>query len=286
MKKGVDSRKILVLCLFSILLASFIMSVASAQPATQSATQPSSEDSPRDIPTQVNPTIPPTITPTTPIVKVQEIFIKIFRGDENYDYFNNVLSPQILFGILIFLIIFAIISQIGFFNKPWLRFGTSLVISILSAGFINPEWFGPLINQYTAIGVTISLVLPFALLFYFLKNIAPHNRLVQKLVWGIFFIIVFVNILMNWSELNSKITKWIYGGIAAGSFIMIIAGHKIFNYLFKEELHSAIEQVEEINALIQANDKQKATAALYTFKSSLSAASYNRLKSKIDNMAG
>lgn len=182
--------------------------------------------------------------------------LNAFFGGESYDYLSSIFSPQILFGILIFLIIFSIISSIGIFGrKTWLSVSISIVVSILSAGFIDADWYGPLINQYTAIGITISLLLPFVLLFYFIKKVAPLNRFVHEVIWVTYFVIVLINAVLNWKQELSSFTKMLYVLIMILAGVMIISGNKIMYWIFKEETKEDLMKYYE--------ESKRAKAALH-----------------------
>ena len=173
-------------------------------------------------------------------------------------FFKTLFSPEILFGLLIFLIVFAVISQISLFKEPWMKIALSIVVSVLAAGFISTDWIKPLVNQYTAIGLTISFVLPFALLFYFIKEIIPNNGLFQKAIWIIYFVIVSINAIMNWNQADSNLTKTLYLIIIILSLIMIFWSKTLMRMLFKEELKSRVTDYQMLQQLIREGDKAKA----------------------------
>ena len=223
---------------------------------------------------------------TLAIDKLKEILSSLFGGDETYDYIGNILSPQILFGVLIFLIIFAIIDHISVFSsKKWLSVTVSIVIGILAAGFIESDWIKPLLNQYTALGVAITFLIPFVLLFYFMKEIAPHNLFVQKFVWWVFFIAVVVNLIINWDKTDSKITRGLYLVIGLFAIIMAIKGDAILKMLFREELHEAVDKYTELQEFIKAGETAKANAALYTLGPQLSASEKAKLQAQINSLS-
>jgi hypothetical protein len=180
---------------------------------------------------------------------VIKIITDILNG-ESASFVKDILSPQILFGILIFLVIFAIISKISLFGTSGIKIAVSAVIAVLSAGFISIEWIYPLLNQYTAMGITITLLLPFALIFYFVKEIAPHNKLMHHVIWGTFLVIVIVNAFTNWYVIpagQQTLTKVLYWIIMIASTVMFAFGNKIYSYMFKKELDEAISQYKDAN---------------------------------------
>jgi hypothetical protein len=210
--------------------------------------------------------------------------LKAFSGS-TADFLRNIISPEILFGVLIFLIVFAIVNHISVFKKPdWLPIPLSIVIALLSAAFIPADFIKPLLNQYTAIGVTITLLVPFVLIFYFLKEIAPHNLFVQKTVWGVFFVITAFNAWINWSVTDSSITHFLYFIIIIGSILMFAFGRKILAMIWREELQGAVEKYDQIAALIAQNQIAEAEKALRTIGSQLPEGTRARLAQQIQAM--
>ena len=223
------------------------------------------------------------------VSRISEIISNFFGGVVNYDYLGNILSPQILLGILVFLVIFSILNQISLFkSNKWILGILSVVISILAAGFISTEWIMPIINQYTAIGIAISFLIPFVLLFYFLKEIAPHNTMIQKFIWIVYFVIVILNALLNWGKIpagaEGNFTRFLYIAIIALAFVMMVASNKILGWIFKEQLEGAFEKYEDIQKLINAGKKADAQAALYSVGSQLPASRRNQLQEQIKKM--
>src|SRR3989344_1975304 len=211
MKKG---TRILALTLFSLVLVSFLVGVVSAAEelvnvdAVNAAKAGTSD-----------------IATSTLVDQVKSLF----SGDITSwtDFLDNLFSPQVLFG-----------------DKPGINVAVSIIVSILAAGFINPLWYSGIINQYQSLGIAISFLIPFVLLFYFIKEIIPTQRTFQHLVWGVYFVIVVTNFIINYGTIQNDATAkalyWITGGL---SLIMLIFGHTIINMLFKEELKSALKKL-------------------------------------------
>lgn len=157
------------------------------------------------------------------------------------DFLGKLISPSILFAVLIFLVIYTVASQVPFISgaSNGIKIAISVVIAILSAAFISPDVIRPLINQYSAIGIAVSFVLPFILMFYFIKSTFPQNSILQKAVWVIYFIALFISYISNANELTTSLAKWIYWIMFILTGIMFFWGKSIYNMLWKEELKEA-----------------------------------------------
>jgi glucan phosphoethanolaminetransferase (alkaline phosphatase superfamily) len=167
-------------------------------------------------------------------------------------FIANLLTPHILLGILVFLVIFAIISKIKLFGSTGIKVAISVVIGILAGGFIDVNFVNAIINQYEALGILISFGVPFALIFYFLKEVAPQNKLIQKTVWIVYGIILLITYITNASAIQGTTEKGIYALCGIGAIFMVIFGGRIYNRLFINELEEAVAKNQEVNEVIIA----------------------------------
>jgi peptidoglycan/LPS O-acetylase OafA/YrhL len=196
------------------------------------------------------------------IDKLGEILKKIIDGvsGSNYDYVSNILSPQILFGLLIFFVIFAIVGEIKLFKQNWLKISISAIVGILAGGFISQSWIQPLLNQYESLGIAITFILPFVLMFYFLKTVAPDKILIQKAIWTVYLVVVIFNAILNFNETTTT-GKWLYVIIIVLTAMALLFGHKLMNLMFKEDLKEQLSsRSKEAEASIVAQidlDTQK-----------------------------
>ena len=174
------------------------------------------------------------------------------------DFLSRLITPSILFAVLIFLIIFAVVSTLPFLKTAakWVKIGVSVVVALLSGAFISPDVILPLVNQYTALGITISFVLPFILIFYFIKETVPQNRLVQKGIWVIYFTALAISYISNAEGLKGT-AQFIYFAMGAGAAFMFIWGKKVYDMLWREELKEAVAATEARDKAIIAAQLQE-----------------------------
>jgi len=184
----------------------------------------------------------------------------LFSG--NYTTFGDFLKalfvPEILFGVLIFLIVYAIVEFLPFIKDRGngLKVAISIVIAILAGGFVDKNIYIGIINQYEIVGVIISFYIPFLLLFYFMKNFIPNSKLLQRIIWIGYAVLI---IIADWSNADKiaasssasaiKVLYWIIGIAAAA---MAVAYSWITSKLWAEELKEATniarnEEIEEAN---------------------------------------
>jgi hypothetical protein len=167
------------------------------------------------------------------------------------EFLTRLISPSILFAVLIFLIIFTIVSVLPMIKSAskGIKIAIAVVVAILSSAFISPDIIRPLINQYSALGITVSFVLPFILIFYFIKETVPRNKTIQRVIWIIYFIALAISYIGNRNTLTSP-GNLIYWGMAIGAAVMFFYGRTVLDLLWKEELR---EQLEERTGQAQAS---------------------------------
>lgn len=210
---------------------------------------------------------------TNAISKISDLF----GGNINsfQDFVKAILVPEVLFGILIFLVIFTIIDKISLFGvsgqSNWVKTTISIIIAILAGGFVDSSIYLGIINQYSALGILISFYLPFILLYYFLKEIAPQNSTVQGIVWWTYTVFVGISAWINWNAVQASdiptLSKWLYWIMVLASIGMAIFHKKIMHKMFINELKAGIDENEKKNlAILSTKEKQIAELILQTQK--------------------
>ena len=97
-------------------------------------------------------------------------FIKsIFEGGIsplNIDY-----TTRILMGILLWMILYSVVSGVGLFKDMKPKFfwtgGIALILTILSFLFLPKEFVTAIATPYSAVGATILTFIPFIIIIYF-----------------------------------------------------------------------------------------------------------------------
>jgi len=141
-------------------------------------------------------------------------------------------TTVILFGILLYMVIFSIVDQI--FGRKWGTLGwvypavISLIVTILAFIAIPPNFVDAIVLQYGAMGATILTVIPFIIVFYF--SVWVSNNLVVARVTWIFYIVYYATIYIykvwsltgvsGWDAwVNGQVVPYL-GAIVAGILII------------------------------------------------------------------
>lgn len=223
MKRSADTRKILVLCLFSIILLSFVAGVVSAQVAD-------STDSMKD-----------------PISKatsyISDMFTKWTGG------YTDVNIAKYSFIVLIMLLIYAILNAgvipfVGHANW-YIKLPISVLIGFLAGAYITPSEVYMLLTSYGALGIILGGIIPFIIVSFFTielgKEDAMGGKAISILVWIAFIIFIGIKAITGMAE--EKIKVWegvIYLILVLGGFIFIFAYNYITLKLFKSGVNQGI----------------------------------------------
>jgi hypothetical protein len=103
------------------------------------------------------------------------------------------------------------------------------------------------------LGILISFYLPFVLIFYFLREIAPNNLLVARLVWWGYAFIMVINSFFNKSQLDNT-TTWLYWIIIIAAVAMAIAWNWIMKRLIISDIESALAESSQMNKIMTAQE--------------------------------
>lgn len=116
------------------------------------------------------------------------------------------ISDNVLIKILLFLLIFAISSQIlrKFFDNKGSTGIISLIISIIGAFYISPSQLDFLDNTYTITSALILISIPYIIIFFFIYNIGMAGFL-RRIIW-LFYSIINIFFIMNYLNTTEEIT--------------------------------------------------------------------------------
>jgi len=160
---------------------------------------------------------------------------------------------RVLFFILVFLIVFTVLSLVPLFKeKGTTKTLVAIIISILAVFFIPTELIKPMLNPYSAMGVALLTIIPFVLLFLFTRNMLT-NTFLRKIVWMIFTVILLGLVVVTSTNIYvkegvSSISTgytWFYGLVSILALIMVFWGEWIEKTIWKGEIGGKIEEWEK-----------------------------------------
>jgi hypothetical protein len=166
----------------------------------------------------------------------------------------------ILLGLLLWIIIFSIVSKIGLASKStggWTAAAVSLIIVVLSFLYLPKNFVEAIVLQYGAMGATILTVIPFVIILYF--SLTTNSVFMARVIWvfyGMYYLCLFVYKLATVSSWMEAIPY--LGALVAGIIVFIMLG-VMRGWIFKEKIAESSEAANQSaarrRALITAERK-------------------------------
>lgn len=144
------------------------------------------------------------------------------------------LFERILFFLIIFCLVFVILSRIRLFQDNMaVLIIVSLAVSLLATRFLGDvQMVKNLIVPYSVLGVVLTAGLPFVIFFFFVESFDTH--IIRVVMW-IFFCIVFFGVwAARYDELGDL--AWIYFATGILSLIFLIFDGTIRRYMMREQM--------------------------------------------------
>ncbi|MEM0465558.1 MAG: hypothetical protein QXW97_02545 [Candidatus Pacearchaeota archaeon] len=182
---------------------------------------------------------------------------------------------KIFFFAMITIIIYLIIGNIFGSSKTGWMFILSVLISFLATAYLTPEDIYSVINSYTALGLTITTMIPIAVLFALTYRASTANEgqttliMIQYIAWILFGAYSIYRFIYEYwwqeTETASLTTGWIVVAAALLSAGMVIFNKQIIHFLVKKEIEAKNEAINKktaeagnvINALDKLGEKLK-----------------------------
>ena len=140
-------------------------------------------------------------------------------------------------GILILFLIWGILDTTGLIKNGLINFGISIVVAFLSTAYLLPSEIISVMQTYSALGLTIGVIFPFAvvLLFTFgaVKSQDLTGTVIQYILWIVFTFFIFYRLLISFDQASAPVSIMI-GIIAIACMIMVFFNKKVMNALNKQ----------------------------------------------------
>jgi len=170
-------------------------------------------------------------------------FASSFQGPITNFIENTVAFAKTLFFILVFLIVDTILLYIPIFGeRKFIKTLVALIVSILSVYFIPIDLIKPMLNPYSALGITLISILPFILMFLFARYMLI-NTFLKKMAWLIFSVVL-LGVTIYTAIQDKNAYTWIYGIASILSVVMVFAGNKIDKWTHIGALEASMTKAE------------------------------------------
>ena len=170
--------------------------------------------------------------------------------------------------ILLFVFLYAAAGKIPLLEgdtKKSSRIIVAIIVALLGIRYLTPELLVGALLPYGALGISISVVVPFLFYYYFVENAIPPagtaGSAIRRLLW-LFFAVVMFGLWGNRIE-DIGVMANIYLGFAIlALFLMFFDGtaHRIGVY-FKYGKEKAAGVEEQLELLKSKRDQQVASLA-------------------------
>ena len=190
------------------------------------------------------------------------------------------LFARALFLLLIFVIVWAIVSKVPIFSSStWMIVIVSGAVALLSTRFLlQPGWVETILLPYSAFGIAITALLPLLLYFYFVES-AINSRTLRKIAW-IFAAVVFVGLWWSrYGEIRSS-ALFVYPVSAVFCMVFLLADGTIQKLWAQVEMEKNLKPkqyilyndlLKDIERLIEAQTRAP------------NAKAYKDIQTEIDN---
>ena len=196
---------------------------------------------------------------------IKDFFIKLFGTARTGSGTLELAGIKFLVFLLLTFVIYSIVSIIPVLGeKETLAWPIALIVAFLSTFYIAPgEIFG-ILQTYTALGLTLTAIIPFMIILAFAWKIAekptPANLLIQKLTLVFFaaFLVYRGAILFFYppagiAEQTLGYARIVYGIVLAATLVTLIWQKQLLAMILKSKIEGWIETGK-------AGSKQEAAA--------------------------
>jgi len=187
------------------------------------------------------------------------IFTALLGGE---DEINGLLFSRILIFILIFSVVFIVLSRVDLFGgKRSIVLVVAGVVSILSVRYLKAgELITAILMPYGAMGAAITVFLPFIIYFFFVHDAVPGSfgRRAAWAVFGLFFIAFLLYNTYSGDTGDYGGYSWIYWIGLILVFLCFIFDKTIHSYFVYSDFERAKDTIDSRARLQALEDLHKA----------------------------
>ena len=159
---------------------------------------------------------------------------------------------RVLFFVLVFLIIVAILGVIPLFQEQkGIKILVALIVTILSVMFIPVELIKPMLNPYSALGVALISIIPFALMFVFTQYMLV-NTFLKKVAWMFFAVYLLgmtvytsISIDMTKGVTSMTVYTWVYGLASVLALLMVFFNDWIDKHIWSGKMDAKMTAAQK-----------------------------------------
>ena len=153
---------------------------------------------------------------------IADLFASWTAGDLDVN-----IAKYLFFGMLT-LLIFSALNAAQFPKHTALQWLIAIPIAFLSTAYIAPKEVMSILTAYTALGVTLSVIVPFVIMIFFSAMLLSHGKttigkvMLQVFLWLLFGVVLLYKLIAGWAS----------GEVSVGMNITFLAMFTIFIIVF------------------------------------------------------
>jgi hypothetical protein len=156
------------------------------------------------------------------------------------DSVDNIFIAKIILIALLISVIYVVLDRIPLFSdSPYVLWTVAVAISVLGVRFIKPEMVNTIMLSNSAVAVSITAGLSFAVYFFFVETGlgGPAHPTLRRISW-IFFAVVFLGLWFSrMNEMGNFL--WIYPVTAGLAFLMAVMDGTIQKFFADVQMDKA-----------------------------------------------
>ncbi|MGV8142746.1 MAG: hypothetical protein ACP5NS_03875 [Candidatus Pacearchaeota archaeon] len=170
------------------------------------------------------------------------------------DKINQEGFQRFLLLLIVILVVYSVFGFLPFFsNKKLVTFIASVAVGILSVWYLSPDEITASVFSYGALGITLSVLLPFFALFVISKRSADSGyTFLSRFLWVAFVIVLAMRYLT--AENLGTFATILFPLLIIASLLMVVLERYIFRSLAKSSLKDSVA-----SGIIDARSARSAT---------------------------
>ncbi len=224
--------------------------------------------------------------------KLYDVFFSgVFSGAG--EFLNTDSVSRVLLTFLVVILVYSVSDFIPVVEeKEWIKWVFSLIVGILSFLIVDKETIIGIVTTYSALGVTLTSVIPLVILLAFHYRIVTNanykkaSPFFTKVLAKFLFLLFGLWLLFRWNEANSLDKSYVmaYLGAALFAFLWVFVGDFVAKWMSKRAKKANVKGAnDEANAdhvarlLVEIDDLTRAMK-------SASASEKARLRARITEL--
>lgn len=158
-----------------------------------------------------------------------------------------------LLWVMLTILLFSIFTSVGFPSNFFARWLISIPVAFLSIAYVTPSEIFSIVNTYSALGITLSVILPFFIVLFFsaslmsvrkIRDLTTGRILAEVAIWILFTAFLIYKLIAGMFSGSSFGVSMIILGFTAFVSLMIV----VFNRAFRRWVMNLVLEIKRYRA--------------------------------------